>query len=54
MPVEIRELVIRATVVENQGVKHSTSTRSPQQSETLKAEKIAAQISEIMRKKKER
>ncbi|MDX1909700.1 MAG: DUF5908 family protein [Bacteroidia bacterium] len=54
MPIEIRELIIRATVSESPQQTGATSTSSAAQGESMRAEAIAAQVAELLRKRKER
>ncbi|MDP5171113.1 MAG: DUF5908 family protein [Bacteroidia bacterium] len=54
MPIEIRELVIRATITDEPRGSGQSKTGRDGASQAEKAEKIVAQVSEILRKKKER
>jgi hypothetical protein len=54
MPIEIRELVVRATLSEQAPAPGPASPQSARQQESLQAEKIAAQVAELLRKRKER
>ncbi|MDX2285984.1 MAG: DUF5908 family protein [Bacteroidia bacterium] len=52
MPIEIRELIVRATVSDRE---ESPAARQPaQQPEVRQAERILAQVAELLRKRRER
>ena len=57
MPVVIKELIIRATVIDSQGKEESTASSAPPLNNVEKESLVAAcvqQVLEILEKKKER
>lgn len=55
MPIEIRELIVRATVSEGSRPGQATAgVLTSSQRQSVASEKILAQVAEMMRKKRER
>lgn len=54
MPIEIRELIIRATVSDSAPSGNTAPTSGGQESQALNAAQLAAQLAEMLRKRNER